>query len=152
MKRYPFNEAKETILSICRKAAAGEYDSRDKFIAVLKEHPHIAAQGYNPFGKIFFWNTASAHLYGHSEAAAVNRNLFDLTLPEDMRMLARDMIACAMKTGKLPVAGPYDLVRYDGKIITVFSGHAMFKWNEGSMPEFYCINLAIESEPENCCS
>jgi PAS domain S-box-containing protein len=149
MNRYTFREAKETILSICSKAADGEYDTREKFMAVLEENSHIAVQGYNPFGKIFFWNTASAHLYGHSEAAAVNQSLFELILPHDMQMLARAMIGCAMKTGKLPLAGPCDLVRHDGSLVTVFSGHVMFKWNEGSMPEFYCIDLAIEPETTN---
>jgi hypothetical protein len=149
MNRYPFSEAKETILSLCRKATDGEYDTREKLMAVLAENPHIAAQGYNPFGKIFFWNTAAAHLYGHSETAAVNQDLFDLILPVDMRMLARDMIACAMKTGKLPAAGPCDLLRCNGEFVTVFSGHVMFSWNEGAMPEFYCIDLATEADSKS---
>ncbi len=147
MKKYPYKEAKETITSICNAAHAGQFDTRDKFMALLDQNPHIAAQGYNPHGKIFFWNEASAHLYGHSEAAAVNQDLFELILPDEMRHLARDMILCAAKTGKMPDAGACDLVRYDGSFVTVYSGHVVFKW-ENAYPEFYCVDLPIDNEPD----
>lgn len=142
MKKYPYNKAKEEILGIHRAAVAGEYDSREKFMALLDANPHIAVQGYNPYGIIFYWNDASAHLYGYSESAAVNQSLFELILPPEMRPLAKDMIACAHKTGKLPEAGPCDLMRHNGEFVTVFSGHLMFKWDETAVPEFYCIDLA----------
>lgn len=141
MKKYPYQEAKTTIRSICEAAAKGHFDSRDKFMAVLEENPHIAAQGYNPYGKIFFWNDASADLYGHSESAAINQDLFELILPPDFRKLAHDMVTAAAKTGKMPEAGPCDLVRYNGHFVTVFSGHLVFKWDDTAVPEFYCIDL-----------
>ena len=149
MKKHPYKKAKEEILGICSAAGAGEYDSREKFMARLDENPHIAVKGYNPYGKIFYWNDASAHLYGYSESAAVNQNLFDLILPPEMRPLAQDMISCAQKTGKFPEAGPCDLMRYNGKFVTVFSGHMMFKWEKAAVPEFYCIDLATHSEPDD---
>ena len=117
-------------------------------MALLDENPHIAVQGYNPYGIIFYWNDASAHLYGYSEAAAINQNLFELVLPPEMQPLAQDMISCARKTGKIPEAGPCDLLRHDGDFVTVFSGHLMFKWNGAATPEFYCIDLATCPDPE----
>ena len=149
MKKYPYKQSKEEILTICRAAAAGEYDSREKFMAVLGENSHIAVQGYNPYGNIFYWNDASAHLYGYSETAAVNRNLFELILPPEMRTLAQDMISCAKKTGKTPEAGPCDLMRHNGEFITVFSGHLMFQWEGSAVPEFYCIDLATFPDPND---
>lgn len=148
MKKHPHKKAKKEILGICAAAAAGEYDTRAKFLALLDEKPHIAAQGYNPYGKIFYWNDASVHLYGYSEASAINQNLFELVLPPEMRPLARDMISCAQKTGKTPEAGACDLLRHDGEFVTVFSGHLMFKWEGAATPEFYCIDLAIGMNPE----
>ena len=142
MQKHPYKKATETILTICRAAAAGEYDSREKFMSMLDANPHLAVQGYNPYGIIFYWNDASAHLYGYSEAAAVNQNLFELVLPPEMRPLAQDMISCAQKTGNMPEAGPCDLMRHNGEFVTVFSGHLMFKWEERAVPEFYCIDLA----------
>ena len=149
MKKHPYNKAKKEILGIYMAAAAGEYDSREKFMALLDANPHLAAQGYNPYGQIFYWNDASAHLYGYSEAEAVNRNLFELILPPEMRSLAQDMILCAQKTGKLPEAGPCDLMRHNGEFVTVFSGHLMFNWEGAAVPEFYCIDLATCPDPES---
>lgn len=142
MKKYPYKQAKEIIDGICAAAQAGEFDTRKKFLALLNQHPHIAAQGYNTHGKIFYWNEASAHIYGHSEAAAVNQDLFELILPPEMRGLARDMVHSATKTGRMPEPSACDLVRYDGETVTVFSGHMVFYWNS-SYPEFYCIDLPI---------
>ncbi len=144
MEKYLYKEAKKLIQSICEAANAGEYDTREKFLAMLAANPDIAAQGYNPFGKIFFWNPASAHLYGHSEIAAFNKNLFDLVIPPEMRQLARDSITTAVKTGKTPAPAACDLVRYNGEYVTVFSGHLMFQWDNASSPEFYCIDIEIE--------
>lgn len=148
MNTYPYREAKEIILSICRTAVDGKYDTRDKFMAMVEKNPNLAVQGYNPHGKIFYWNDAAVHLYGHSEAEAVNQDIFELILPPEMRGLARDMISCAAKTGNTPAANACDLIRKNGDLITVFSGHLVFKW-DGSYPEFYCIDLALETESDS---
>lgn len=148
MKKYPYKEAKETITAICEAAAAGEFDSRDKFMIMLNRNPHIAVQGYNPYGKIFFWNDASAHLYGHSEASAVNQDLIELILPPEMHRLARDIITNGQKTGKMPDASACDLIRHNGEFVTVFSGHLMFRWSDTSIPEFYCIDLPTCSDSD----
>ncbi len=145
IKKYPYKQAKEAISAICSAAAAGEFDKREKFLALLDENPHIAAQGYNTHGKIFYWNDASAHVYGHSETAAVNQDLFELILPLEMRNFARDMIQSEAKTGRLPDPGACDLVRCNGESITVYSGHLVFRW-EGTYPEFYCIDIPIEAD------
>jgi PAS domain S-box-containing protein len=145
IRPYSYGQAKETISAICQAAAEGEFDTREKFLAVLERNPHIAAQGYNTHGKIFFWNDASAHLYGHSEAAAVNQDVFELILPPELRTFARDMVHVASKTGHMPAPSACDLVRYDGESVTVFSGHLIFRW-EGTYPEFYCIDLPIDAE------
>jgi len=144
MNRLPYEEARKTITAICRAASEGAYDSRAKFMAMLDENPHIAAQGYNPYGKIFYWNNASTRLYGYGEADAVNQDIFDLILPPDLRNLARDMVSCAAKTGKLPEPSACDLMQYGGDSITVFSGHLVFKW-ENNCPEFYCLDLPLET-------
>jgi len=144
MKTYDYQEAKKLIETICEAARNGEYDTREKFLAMLDENPDVATQGYNAFGKIFFWNHASSELYGYREHAVVNKDLFDLVVPEELRQFARDMIQVARKTGKLPRPSSCDLVRQGGEEFTVFSGHLIFQWNEGSEPEFYCVDIAID--------
>ena len=146
MKKFTYNEAKKLILSICKAAADGEYDTREKFHAMLADNPDVAAQGYNVFGKIFFWNKPSILLYGYSEAAAVNKDLFETILPPEMRPLARDLVFAATKTGKTPAASSCDLLQRNGEYVTVFSGHLMFQWNNASTPEFYCVDVGIEPQ------
>ena len=147
MKRYAYKEAKQLIQSICEAAAAGKYDSREKFHAMMAAHPDLAVQGYNAFGKIFFWNSPSAHLYGYSETAAINKDLFETILPPEMQELARDMVLTATKTGKMPNAAACDLFQRSGDYVTVCSGHLIFQWDNAASPEFYGINVGIEPHP-----
>lgn len=143
-KKYAYPKAKKLIQTICEAAKNGEYDTREKFMAMLDKDPHIAAQGYNAFGKIFFWNTAAAYLYGWPERDAINKDLFEMILPPELRPFARDMIQMARRTGKFPEAGSCDLLQRNGEYVTVYSGHLVFSWNEGSEPEFYCVDVAID--------
>jgi len=146
MKKYAYKDAKKLIQFICKASEAGEYDTREKFMAMLAANPDLASQGYNRFGKIFFWNSPSAALYGYSETAAVNKDLFEMLFPEELQKFACDMVFMACKTGKLPDAGVYDLLRRNGEYVTVFSGHLMFQWDNATSPEFYCIDLEIEPQ------
>ncbi len=145
-KKKEYGEARNTIEAIYEAAVSGKYEGREAFMAELDRYPHIAAQGYNQFGKIFFWNRASALLYGHREEEAVNRDLFELILPPDMRPFARDLVQTARRTGQMPAPGPCDLLRRDGSLVTVFSGHLVFQWKTASSPEFYCIDIAVDDD------
>ena len=149
MGKYVYKDAKKLIQAVCKAADEGKYDTRKKFLAMLNANPDIAAQGYNPFGKIFFWNTASFLLYGYRETDTFNKDLFELVIPPEMRQLARDMISTAVKTGTTPAPAACDLVRHDGEYVTVFSGHLMFQWNNASSPEFYCVDIEIERSPHS---
>jgi len=147
MKKYSYKEAKTLVQSICKTAVDGEYDTREKFHAMLEANPDVAAQGYNAFGKIFFWNKASIHLYGYSEASAINRDLFETVLPPEMRQLARDVVFASTKTGKTPEPSSCDLLQRNGEYVTVFSGHLLFNWDGPATPEFYCVDVGIEPQP-----
>ncbi len=148
MKRYAYKNAQDMIDSICQMADEGYYDTREKFMAMVDDNSHIAIQGYNIFGKIFFWNTASSDLYGYRESEAINQDLVELILPPEMQPFARDMLQNSRKSGKMPEAAPCDLVRSSGSYITVYSGHLVFSWAEASTPEFYCIDVPLETEED----
>lgn len=150
VKKYPYKEAKDLIQSISTAARNGEYDTREKFFAMLDSHPDVAAQGYNAYGKIFFWNKASSLLYGYSEAAAINMDIFETLLPPEMRLLARELVVAASKTGRMPEPSSCDLLQYNGEYVTVISGHLVFRWNTSAPPEFYCVDVGIE--PHISCS
>lgn len=143
MNKFTFKEAQALIQSICTAAADEEYDTREKFLAMLEANPDVAAQGYNAFGKIFFWNKASVILYGYSEDEAVNKDLFETILPPELRPFARNMVLSATETGAMPDASSCDLIHSSGEYVTVFSGHLMFRWDNPATPEFYCVDVGI---------
>ncbi|VGO17888.1 hypothetical protein PDESU_06490 [Pontiella desulfatans] len=147
-KNYSFQDAKAIILTLCDAAKAGQYDSRESFMAMVQKNPFIAVQGYNAYGKVFFWNQASVELYGYREDEAVNKDLFDLVIPEEMRKFARDATLMARKTLKMPEPSPCDLTHHEGHFITVFTGHLVFKWDDSSVPEFYCLDLPLITEQD----
>jgi len=134
------------IHKICEAADAGAYPSRNDFMDMLTRNPHIAAQGYNIFGKIFFWNKASAYLYGYRESEAINQDLVELIIPPEMQQLVRDTLLAARKTGKMHDPSPCDLLNSNGEYITVYSGHVVFQWDQATTPEFYCIDLALDTD------
>ena len=145
-EKVSLQEAQKIINGLCAAAEAGAYPTREAFMEAVADHPHLAVQGYNAFGKIFFWNDASAYLYNYSESDAINQDLFELVLPEDMRLFARDAVMAAARTGCMPEPGPCDLMRKNNEFVTVYSGHIVFQWDDNSSPEFYCLDLALNSD------
>ena len=124
MKKYPYKEAKALVRSIFKAATDGEYDTREKFLAMLEANPDVAAQGYNAYGKIFFWNQASSLLYGHSESATFNKDIFETILPPEMRPFARDLVLSATQSGTLPEPSSCDLLRQNGDyVLRHLNGH-----------------------------
>ena len=65
-----------------------------------------------------------------------------------MRMLARNVVLMAVKTGKTPEPSACDLLCRDGGYVAVFSGHLMFRWSDTVSPEFYCLDVGIDSPYE----
>ena len=147
MKVYSLQDAKSIVAQACKAADANAFSTRESFLEYLDQNPHLATQGYNAYGKIFHWNEAASHLFGYRETEAINQDLVELILPQEVRLFARNIVSNALKTGKMPEPGCYDLLHFNGHYITVYSGHLVFMWEDATTPEFYCINLPIDSDP-----
>lgn len=148
MANFSFQDAKAIINTVCRAAENNEFPTRESFMDMLQANPHIAAQGYNAYAKIFFWNLASINLYGYREDEVINKDLTEMIIPPEMRSFALDIISNGAKTGKMPDARACDLLNSKGDYITVYSGHVVFQWDHSTTPEFYCLDLGIKSEYE----
>jgi PAS domain S-box-containing protein len=143
MKIYSKEEARRAVMAIYDRAEAGHFRSRDHFHSILDDHPHLAAQGYDRNGYIFFWNKASEGLYGYPAEEVLGKDLVSLILPANLREYARTAIVFSAKGNKcLPPPDTAHLLNKEGEYVTVFSGHLMFEWAESESPEFYCIDLA----------
>jgi PAS domain S-box-containing protein len=146
--QFSYHAAKAIIHTICKAAENNEFPTRKSFMDMLDANSHIAAQGYNAFAKIFYWNQASIDLYGYREDEAINKDLTELILPPEIRQFALDMIKNGAKTGRMPEACACDLLKADGDFVTVYSGHIVFQWDHSTIPEFYCIDLAIATDDD----
>lgn len=147
MSQFTLQEARAIINELCETAENNGFPTRKSFMDMLALNPRIAVQGYNHFGKIFYWNNASITVYGHRIEEAVNQDLVELIIPPEMRQFARDMIARGARTGKMPDPGACDLVNAAGQYVTVYSGHIAFSWGNSSTAEFYCVDLPIAAGP-----
>lgn len=145
MRKYSIQDAKAIIHELCFTAENNGFPTRDSFMDMLTLNPEIAVQGYNRFGKIFFWNEASISLYGHRLDEAVNKDLVELIMPPEMHQFAKDMMTRGAQTGHMPVPSPCDLLHADGSYVTVYSGHLAFSWDDASTPELYCLDLPLET-------
>lgn len=143
VKQFSIQDAKAIIHDICDAAENGNFPTRASFLDMLTLNPLLGAQGYNCFGKIFYWNNASVSLYGHRIEEAINQDLVELILPLEMQKFARDMITKGCRTGQMPAPGAFDLLHKDGSHVTVYSGHLVFNWDHSTTPELYCVDLPI---------
>lgn len=148
MTQFSIHEAKTIINKLCSSEEQNRFPTRESFMDMLAMNPHVAVQGYNCFGKIFYWNNASVTLYGHRFEEAINKDLIELIIPPEMRQFVRDAIKRGAKTGIMPEPCACDLLNADGEYVTVYSGHLAFSWGNSSTPEFYCLDLPIAADRE----
>lgn len=148
MTKFSIQDARSIINELCEKADHNGFPTRKSFMDMIARNPLIAVQGYNCFGKIFFWNNSSVTVYGHRVEEAINKDLVELIIPPEMRKFVRDMITLGAKSGNMPDPGACDLLHADGSYVTVYSGHLAFSWDGASTPEFYCLDLPLITAPE----
>ena len=116
--------------------------SEERFRTLLSDIPSVSVQGYNAAGNVIFWNAASTHLYGYTNAEAMGRNLVDLIIPPPMRTAVQGAIAQMVKT-LIPIpAGPLELRRKDGSTVPVFSSHAVLDIPDRGF-ELYCLDIDL---------
>ncbi|QBG48605.1 PAS domain-containing protein [Verrucomicrobia bacterium S94] len=146
MTQFSIHEAKTIIKKLCCFNEENRFPTRESFMDMLAMNPHVAVQGYNSFGKIFYWNNASVTLYGHRLEEAINKDLVELIIPPEMRKYVRDTIKLGAKNGIMPEPCICDLLQANGQYVTVYSGHLAFLWENSSTPEFYCLDLPVATD------
>lgn len=117
-------------------------DSEQRLRLLLNNLPSISVQGYRPDGTTFYWNKASAQLYGYSAKEAMGRSLLDLIIPEPMHAGVRAAMAEMFATDVPIPAGELRLRKKDGSPVDVFSSHALVKV-PGQPAELYCLDIDL---------
>ena len=132
---------------ITERQEAGEAlrESEARFRNLMEYIPGISIQGYHTNGTVFYWNRASELIYGYTAKEAIGKNLGDLIIPPDLKPLFRQSLKLAGKvkrSGKFMPAGELDLLRKDGKLVSVYSIHTAV-YRKGKEALLFCIDVDL---------
>lgn len=125
-----------------RAIAEGEARLR----TLLENLEGIAVQGYEPDGRITFWNRASEKFYGYTAAEAIGLDLVELLHDEPNRPAERKLMAEALASGSSP-GSECEVVRRDGSKFWVLATRIVHP-RAGRLPEFFCFDVDITAIKE----
>lgn len=116
-------------------------ESEARFRTLLDDVDGVAVQGYRLDGSVTYWNRAAEALYGFSRAEALESNLLDLIIPEQMRAEVRQNLSRVADGGQIE-SGELELQARDGRRIPVYSSHTVLR-PPGQPPELFCIDIDL---------
>jgi PAS domain S-box-containing protein len=125
-----------------REAELAIKESEEQFRNLIEQVPGLAVQGYYMDGTTFFWNQASEKLYGYPAAEAIGRNLLDLIIPPEMREDVKGAIAGMAASGQPIPSSDLSLMRSDGSLVDVYSGHAIIRL-PGKPTQLFCMDIDL---------
>ncbi len=117
----------------------------NRFYTLLQNIPNVAVQGYLADGTVQYWNKASEHLYGFSTEEAIGRNLFDLIIPDQNKDEVHRAIHMMIEKGEPLPPSEFLLKHKEGRLVPVFSSHAVINNPDGSK-EFFSMDVDIHEQ------
>ncbi|TVQ66467.1 MAG: response regulator [Balneolaceae bacterium] len=118
-------------------------ESEQRFRKLFERAEAISVQGYNVNREVIYWNDASEVLYGYSRSEALGRKLEDLIIPVPMREGVIQGVKNWYENDVEIPPGELELVRADGKPVTVYSSHVKLINSRSGEPEMYCIDIDL---------
>jgi len=119
--------------------------SEARFRELFQNIPNVSVQGYTMEGITTYWNEASEMLYGYTAQEAIGKNLIDLIIPSFMHEGVKAAIS-EMAQSNVPIpAAPLQLMRKDGRMVDVFSSHAIVQ-TPFREPELFCIDIDLSEQ------
>lgn len=109
------------ILGQCRdiserkRAERALQEANERLRAILEYSPHVAIQGYEPDGRIAFWNKASESLYGWTAAQMIGHRLGGRAMTEEDGEDFERMVTLALESGRPAAAREWRMVDAAGK-------------------------------------
>ena len=120
-------------------------ESEARFRQLLQSIPSVSVQGYAMDGTTTYWNDASEILYGYTAQEAIGKNLIDLIIPSFMHERVKAAIS-QMAQSKVPIpSAALQLMRKDGRLVDVFSSHAIVQ-TPFREPELFCIDIDLSEQ------
>jgi PAS domain S-box-containing protein len=111
------------------------------FQASLLDQVHNAVVAAGLDGKIIYWNKSAQNLYRWTANEVIGKSIFEVTVPQDSRGLARDMFAEMMKKGYWE--GEFIVRRKDKSTFPVHLVNTVVTDREGHASGFVGISVDI---------
>jgi PAS domain S-box-containing protein len=111
-------------------------ESEARFRSLFDGVEAIAVQGYDGELKVTSWNAASQRLYGYSAGEALGRRLEDLILPPERAAQVLGDLRRLLDTGEPLPGQEQSMRRKDGRLVPVFSSHALQRGRSGRQELF----------------
>jgi PAS domain S-box-containing protein len=111
------------------------------FQASLLDQVHNAVVAAGLDGKIIYWNKSAQNLYRWTANEVIGKSIFEVTVPQDSRGLARDMFAEMMKKGYWE--GEFLVRRKDKSTFPVHLVNTVITDGEGHASGFVGISVDI---------
>ncbi len=131
-----------TYISERKQASAILQESEARFRHLLEDIPSVAVQSYGQDGVLCYWNKASEHLYGYSNAEAIGQDIVALLLPTAIQDSYRQAVAQVFTTAQPMPATELSLLHKNGTKVDIFASHAYVHVPE-YQPEIFCIAIDI---------
>ncbi|MFI3218930.1 MAG: PAS domain S-box protein, partial [Methylococcales bacterium] len=133
-----------TYITECKQTEIALQESETRFHNLLQDIPSVAVQSYDINGVLHYWNKASEHLYGYSQAEAIGQNIIKLLLPTDKRDSYRQAIQQMFATTQAMPTAELSVLNKSGAKVDIFAYHA-FVHAQGHQPEVFCISIDMTS-------
>jgi PAS domain S-box-containing protein len=117
-------------------------ETENRFYYLFDNVTNLSVQGYTADGNVKFWNEASEKLYGYTKAEAMGKKLWDLIIPEEMKINVQAAVKEMITSGKGHPAEELTLKRKNGSLVSVFSNHTVVTI-PGKDPELFCIDIDL---------
>ncbi|MFP4161717.1 MAG: EAL domain-containing protein [Ectothiorhodospira sp.] len=112
------------------------------FQELLQEIPDIAIQGYRLDGTVFYWNRASERVFGYPAEEALQANLLDLIVPDNLREEMEENLRGMRVEGTPPDSTPLTLRHKDGHPVEIYCVHAALEYGPGDM-RMFCMGVDL---------
>lgn len=128
-----------------RKAEDALRESEARFRRLFEATPCVAVQGYTPEGEVNYWNHASETLFGYAATETLQRNIVELIVPPERRLVVQRDIAGMALSGQPIAAHETTLMRKDGSPVPVFTSHAVVRGPDGK-PQLFWVHMDLTQQ------
>lgn len=116
-------------------------EAEGRYLAIFENIDALSIQGYRPDGTVVYWNKASEHIYGYTHEEAIGRSLLDLIIPASMRTKVEGAIRWMFENRQGIPAARLHLLHKDGRLLPVYSSHAVVDTEHG--PVMFCLDIDL---------